>query len=336
MPVLVDHLQPGKPAPGGCLEIGVINNMPDGALQSTERQFTKLLEAAAEDIPVRLTFYSLPDVPRSTVGRHLSRYYASLESLWDRRLDALIVTGAEPRTATLPEEPYWGSLTRVADWAEHNTRSAVWSCLAAHAAVFHMDGIGRRRLADKRFGLFECTRVADHPLLAAMPPRLLMPHSRWNDLPESELTKAGYRVLTRSEDAGVDAFVKQRKSLFVFFQGHPEYDANTLLLEYRRDVGRFLKRERETYPGMPKGYFDAESAAALTELQEKAVREPNEHLLAECSASRFERTLSTPWQPTAALFYRNWLQHLSSLKENELPMIPAMLPVPEIANPEAN
>ena len=27
-------------------------------------------------------------------------------------------------------------------------------------------------------------------------------------------------------------FVKQRQSLFVFLQGHPEYDANSLLLEY--------------------------------------------------------------------------------------------------------
>jgi len=51
-------------------------------------------------------------------------------------------------------------------------------------------------------------------------------------------------------------FVKERKSLFLFFQGHPEYDADSLPREYRRDVGRFLRSERESYPGMPKGYFD--------------------------------------------------------------------------------
>ena len=53
--------------------------------------------------------------------------------------------------------------------------------------------------------------------------------------------------------------MKQRESLFVFFQGHPEYDAVTLLLEYRRDVGRYLRRERDTYPPMPQGYFDEET-----------------------------------------------------------------------------
>jgi homoserine trans-succinylase len=41
--------------------------------------------------------------------------------------------------------------------------------------------------------------------------------------------------------------VKQRNSLLVFFQGHLEYEAQTLLLEYRRDVGRYLRRERELY-----------------------------------------------------------------------------------------
>src|SRR2546422_9778102 len=97
-----------------------------------------------------------------------------------------------------------------------------------------------------------------------------MPHSRWNDIPEDALASCGYRVLTRSEDAWVDSFVKQRNSLFVFFQGHPEYDAVTLLLEYRRDIGRFLRRERESYPIMPYGYFDPETVEALTALRQRA------------------------------------------------------------------
>src|SRR2546429_6417390 len=50
-----------------------------------------------------------------------------------------------------------------------------------------------------------------------------------------------YTTLFRS----VDMFVKELNSLFVFFQGHPEYEATTLLLEYRRDIKRFLRRERE-------------------------------------------------------------------------------------------
>jgi homoserine O-succinyltransferase len=56
--------------------------------------------------------------------------------------------------------------------------------------------------------------------------------------------------------AGVDTFVRERRSLFLFFQGHPEYDADTLPREYRRDVARFLRGERDSYPDLPKEYFD--------------------------------------------------------------------------------
>ena len=198
-----------------CLDIGLINNMPDAALEATERQFRALLDTAADGIVVRLTVYALPDVPRADTGRrHVATFYSDIGDLWDRDLDGLIVTGTEPQAPNLVDEPYWGSLTRVLEWAEHHTYSTVWSCLAAHAAVLHLDGIGRLPLSDKRFGVFEFARVSDHALTATAPSRLQMPHSRWNDISEDALMACGYHVLTRSEDAGVDAFVKQRKSLF--------------------------------------------------------------------------------------------------------------------------
>ena len=229
-----------------CIDIGLINNMPSGALEATERQFRAQLDAAADGILVRLTFYALPHVPRTVLGqRHVSKFYSDIRELWDSHLDGLIVTGTEPRSLDLRDEPYWGELTGLMEWAERHTHSAVWSCLAAHAAVLHADGIRRRRLSDKRCGVFECERVCDHPLTASVPAKWQMPHSRWNELPEDALMTSGYRVLTRSEDAGVDTFIKQRKTLSIFFQGHPEYEADTLLREYRRDIGRFLRGETD-------------------------------------------------------------------------------------------
>ena len=51
-----------------------------------------------------------------------------------------------------------------------------------------------------------------------------IPHSRWNEVRADALTACGYEVLTQSAEAGVDLFVKKKKdSLFVHFQGHPEY-----------------------------------------------------------------------------------------------------------------
>ena len=51
-------------------------------------------------MPIRLSRYMLPDVPRKEAARrHLNSSYASIEDLWDRHLDGLIVTGREPLTA---------------------------------------------------------------------------------------------------------------------------------------------------------------------------------------------------------------------------------------------
>jgi len=301
------------------VEIGLINNMPAAALEATERQFCTLLEAAADGIGVRLTPYALPDVPRTDLGeRHVRAFYSDINDLWDRHLDGLIVTGTEPRAANLREEPYWGSLTRLMEWAERHTYSTIWSCLAAHAAVLHLDGIDRRRLGDKRFGVFECAKVTDHPLGAAVPARFQMPHSRWNEIPEDALRRSGYRAVTRSNDAGVDTFVKQRRSLFVFFQGHPEYEAGTLLREYRRDVGRFLRGERDQYPSMPQGYFDEETAGALNALRARAVGDRRPELLADFPTDFVAGKVTNTWRPAAVSVYRNWLRYLCAQKDRRL------------------
>ena len=300
-----------------CIDIGLVNNMPDAALNATERQFLALLRAAAGDIAVHLTLYTLPEVPRTEFGREQVSRYSDFRDLWNSHHDGLIVTGTEPRAADLKDEPYWDSLTNVLEWAESHTYSTILSCLAAHAGILHIDGIARRPLGDKRFGVFECVRVSDHPLTAAAPSHLQMPQSRWNEIPEEALLACGYRVLTRSDGAGVDSFVKQRKSLFVFFQGHPEYDATTLLLEYRRDIGRFLRRERETYPPLPHGYFDEETVEALTALRERALLDRREELLAEFPTAMAAGKVTNTWRSTAESLYRNWLHYISAQKQSK-------------------
>jgi homoserine O-succinyltransferase len=313
------HLTNAWEADAKCIHIGLVNNMPNSALEATERQFRTLLCEAAEGIAVRLWLFAIPEVPRSDKARRrIGTFYSSIGALWDIRLDGLIVTGAEPVARNLMEEPFWASLAQLIDWAEHNTHSSVWSCLAAHAAVLRMDGIGRRPFGDKLFGVFECAKRSDHLLTADVPSRFWTPHSRWNDIPEDALSACGYCVLTRLKDGIVDAFVKQGKNLFVFFQGHPEYDADFLLLEYRRDIRRFLSRERELYPSMPQGYFDEDTAAALTVLRARAVADRCEQSFANFPASMQAASVRSTWRPEAVRFYRNWLGYLSEQKSMRL------------------
>lgn len=301
-----------------CLTIGLINNMGDGALEATERQFLSLLESASEGVTVELSLYALPGVSRNEFGTsHIAKFYSGTETLWGKSLDGIIVTGREPLSPNLRDEPYWESFTKVLEWAKDNTYATVWSCLAAHAAALYMDGIGRVRSANKLFGVFDCQRVSDHPLAEGTSSSFRLPHSRWNGLPEDALKGSGYSILTRAADVGVDTFVKQDKSLFVFFQGHPEYESNTLLLEYRRDVGRFLRAESDTYPLMPQNYFDRDTSFALTALQQKVGTRPSDELSVEVSAILEKVSIENTWNPTATRIYRNWLQHISVRKQFE-------------------
>lgn len=301
------------------LRIGLLNNMPDTALEATENQFLSLLDSVSQDFAIEFSFYSLPGVSRSDAAkRHMEELYSSVESLWDKELDGLIVTGREPLTPNLADEPYWKSFEKVVQWARENTRSTVWSCLAAHAAVLSMDGIGRIRSRDKHFGIFECDELSKHPLTANVPAPFRLPHSRWNGLPEDELTLCGYDVLTRTANAGVDTFVRQLDSLFVFFQGHPEYEAITLMLEYRRDAGRYLRREIERYPLVPRSYFDQETEIALTALQREAEMRSGEEWFAGVSAILEKAELENTWSATGRCIYRNWLQYIESQKRREI------------------
>jgi homoserine O-succinyltransferase len=296
------------------IDLALVNNMPDSALEGTERQFAELLAAASGDTLVRLKLFSLPGVPRAeTARRYLGEAYSPIDSLWNSRPDALIVTGTEPRAAALTDEPYWSSLSRIVDWAQYATISTIWSCLAAHAAVLRTDGISRHLLREKRSGVFECTSLSDHPMTAGMPRQFSIPHSRCNDLDQDELTACGYTVLSRSPQAGVDSFVKRTRSTFVYFQGHPEYDSGTLFREYRRDVARFLSGERETYPAMPKGYFADDAKYRLTTFHERALAARSVGLLADFPA--VEQEVANTWRAAATQIYRNWL--VSILVEKE-------------------
>ncbi len=292
-----------------CIVIGLINNMPDGALRLTEQQFCGLLSAATHNCTVCVRFFSLPGLPHvPDVQSYLDRHYEGIDELWEGRFDGLIVTGAEPRTAELSDESYWPVLAKLVDWAEEHTTSTVWSCLAAYAAVLQSDGIRHRHLRDKLFGLYDCTKASDHPILAGAASGWRIPHSRYDDLPEDALAAGGYGILSRS-GAGADMFVKQRKSLFVFLQGHPEYDNQALLREYHRDIRRFLNGESESYPEMPRGYFSDGTADALAELRTRALRERNLALLRHFPA--VPPAAKCDWRELAICFYTNWISYLT-------------------------
>lgn len=307
-----------------CISVALVNNMPDAALEDTEAQFFELLNSASANVSVRLKLYSLPGIPRGDRGEeHLNHFYSDITDLLNRRFDGVIITGTEPHQSDLRKEPYWGVLAEVLQWAEYNTKSTLLSCLAAHASVLHSDSIERNPLGDKKFGLFSDAKVVDHPLTSGTPDHMPFPHSRWNEVQEEALISCGYTVLTKSAQAGVNLFVKpKKKSLFVHFQAHPEYEADTLLKEYRRDVKRFLRQERQTYPSVPYGYFDDAAMEVLNEFRDTALAHRNAQLIPAFPESVVANTKASAWHLPAICLYRNWLHSLTSTRPDILALPP--------------
>lgn len=298
------------------LTIGLVNIMPDAAFLATELQFAELVGNAGGRKPARLHLFTLPEVAREgAAADRAAVHYRSIEQLRTTRLDGLIVTGTEPRQPDLSQETYWPSLTRVIDWAEDNTASTIFSCLAAHAAVQHLDGIRRERRPTKLTGVFASEKAVDHWITDDLDTPVRTPHSRWGNVREADLSAKGYQILTRSNETGADLFTKSFGSTFLFLQGHPEYAADALQKEYRRDVRRYLTGERDSYPGIPVSVFKPATEAKLQELAHQALATRDPALLAEVSRLAKARSGPTAWSGQATQIYRNWLQFLADHRQ---------------------
>ena len=244
------------------LHIGFLNMMPDAALQATERQFIRLVGSCNRIAQFFVYPFSLPQLSRSAETQsYIDQYYSSFDELREQGLDALIITGANVANPHLEREAFWEPLIDVVSWAEDNVTSILCSCLATHALLKHLHGIERNPLPSKRWGVYSHrTGSQQHPLLREINTRFDAPHSRYNDISRGQLEAAGLTVLAESLDGGVHMAISPDQFRVIYFQGHPEYDYNSLLKEYKREVMRFLSGELQAPPPVPEHYFGAAAA----------------------------------------------------------------------------
>lgn len=292
------------------LHIGFLNMMPDAALTATEQQFIRLVGSSNPIAQFYVYPFTLPELNRGRQAQeHVERYYFRFADLAAQGLDALIITGANVSNPSLEQEAFWRPLTEIADWAWENVTSIFCSCLATHALVKHYHGIDRRRLPRKQWGVYRHrATAADHPFLRDVNTRFDAPHSRYNEVTRSQMESAGLQVLAESEEAGVHLAVSPDRFRIMYFQGHPEYGAVSLLKEFKREVMRFLAGERESPPRVPENYLAPGGEALAREVIDSA------------AAARAAGTTSLPfpedelarhadntWGDTGRAIVNNWL-----------------------------
>ncbi len=293
------------------LHIGLLNMMPDAALEATERQFLRLVGACNQIAQFHVHLFTIDGLERSEKTQtHIDNYYESFEQIKHDGLDALIISGANVTHTHLQDEDFWLPLTKVFEWAKNNVTSTLCSCLATHALIQYCHGIERTPLpTGKRWGVFS-HKVLDraHPLVVESNTRFDVPHSRFNEVFQQDMVKHGINVLVKSEEAGVHLAVSEDGFRMVYFQGHPEYDDISLLKEYKREVLRFFNNDREDYPPFPMHYFSEAVECCFHRDKEQVIKAKQQQqdlpLFPEAEILPY---IDNTWRDTAKAIFNNWL-----------------------------
>jgi len=297
------------------LRIGMLNMMPDAALQATERQFLRLLAAYGSSANLYVFPFALQAEHRSEIAAtHIDTYYASFSELRDQDIHALLITGANPITDDISAEVFWTPLLEVIDWGRTNVQSILCSCLATHAVLHEYYGLERTELPQRQWGVYEHELLQDdHPLLSGVTTPVSAPHSHRFAVSRAQMEQAGVNVLIASAEAGVHMAVGDDSSNFVFFQGHPEYDAVSLLKEYKREIQRFLTGNRSAYPPFPEHYLDKAAQDRLAAFQRQVTESDFEQeTLPPFPEAQLVDGLRNTWSEAGKTIYRNWLDQISS------------------------
>jgi len=292
------------------LHIGLLNMMPDKALEATERQFFRLVGESNQIAQFYMHPFTLNEIERGAEGRaHIEKYYLPFDAIKEQGLDALIITGANVVGTELAQQAFWKPLIEIIDWAYENVTSTLCSCLATHAVMQFRYQQKRVPLPAKRWGVYS-HRVVEksHPLVAGVNTRFDVPHSRFNEVRRAQFEQAGLRILVESETGDVHLAVSEDGFRLVFFQAHPEYDAISLMKEYKREIGRYIHGETDVYPPFPENYFSLTCQSLLEEYQDRV----DAVLAARQQAPAFPEHLIIPqldntWHDTAEAVINNWI-----------------------------
>lgn len=287
------------------LHIGLLNMMPDDALEATERQFFRLIGHSNEIAQFYMHPFSLSKIKRSKkMEKHIQEHYKTFAEIKNQGLDALIITGAN--IANEPEEElFYDQLTEVIKWSYKNVTSTLCSCLATHIVMRLKYKQKRSAIGSKCWGVFPHKVVEkNHPLVSGVNTRFDVPHSRFNEVNSKQFASADVKILAKG-DVGVHLAVSPDLLRMVFFQGHPEYDTVSLLKEYKREIKQYVNGNIKNYPPFPENYLGPQAQAILKEYRNKI--NSKEMGLEDFPENLITKNLDNTWHDSTTAIINNWI-----------------------------
>ena len=256
------------------LKLLILNLMPTKIV--TEIQLLRKLSNTPLQIEVEF-LRTLSHDAKNTDAEHLEAFYTSFESVRERRFDGMIITGAPVEQLDFFDVDYWPELCEIMDWTRENVHSTLHICWGAQAGLFHHYGVKKYDLPKKLSGVYLHTMEKPlSPFFRGFNDEFFVPHSRYTEVRREDIEAVPeLELMSTSKQAGVFA-VKSVDNRRIFITGHPEYDADTLALEYKRDLDKGIN------PSIPENYF----------IDDDPSKPPR-----------------VTWRSHAQLLYNNWLNY---------------------------
>lgn len=256
------------------LHVLILNLMPTKI--ATETQIMRKLSNSPLQVEVDLMRTSTHEASH-VAPEHMESFYHTFDEIRDRHYDGLIITGAPVELMEFEEVDYWDELCAIMDWSTSHVHCTLHICWGAQAGLYHHYGIQKHLLPAKASGVFEHRLVKPKsPLVRGFDDRFYAVHSRNTDVSQADVEAVdGLEVVAISDEVGL-YIVKSTDSKRFFVFGHPEYDRDTLKLEYERDLKKGID------PEIPANYFPNDDPA--------------------------QPPLNV-WRSQAQLLYTNWLNY---------------------------
>lgn len=229
------------------LKIAILNLMPTKI--TTETQLIRLLSNSSLQISLTL-LQTATHRTSHTSSEHMEAFYKNFDDIKQENFDGLIITGAPVENLEFIDVTYWSELCDIMEWSKTHVFSTLHICWAAQAGLHYHYGIEKHSLGKKMFGIFEHYALTpNHPIVRGFDEHFLAPHSRHTGIYEEDIAKISEIELVAKSDIAGPYIIAAKNSRMLFVTGHSEYDYDTLLKEYTRDVEKGLQIE------VPHNYF---------------------------------------------------------------------------------
>lgn len=229
------------------LKLLILNLMPTKIV--TETQLLRKLSNTPLQIEVEF-LQTISHDSKNVDPEHLESFYTTFDQIKDNHYDGMIITGAPVENLEFEDVDYWPELCNIMEWTSHNVHSTFHICWGAQAGLYYHYGIKKVQLEKKLSGVFRHRLLKPQsPFFRGFDNVFYVPHSRYTSVLAEDILKIPeLELLSVSDEAGVFA-VKSEDNRRFFITGHPEYDPETLALEYDRDI------KKELAVDVPKNYF---------------------------------------------------------------------------------